>query len=94
MYDFNDLFFLNNNLGYIVGEGGAVKKTIDGGVSFTNVNTGTIKALYSVFFLDANTGWVCGDEGVVFKTINGGTNWTPQTLPTFTMSLTLFSQMH
>jgi photosystem II stability/assembly factor-like uncharacterized protein len=42
------------------------------------LNTGTIKVLYSVYFKDVNTGYAVGDSGIILKTSDGGTNWTQQ----------------
>lgn len=82
--DLSDIFFTNSNTGYITGfSSAAMKKTTNGGVSWTNVNLGsTVDVVTSVYFPSVNTGYVTGFylagkfyQNVIFKTTNGGTNW-------------------
>lgn len=70
--------------GYVVGGGGKVYKTLDGGVngvtSWTPQNSTTGKLLGAVSFLnDAITGVAAGGdvgEGRIIKTMDGGANWS------------------
>jgi len=59
-----------------VGEEGTIMKTIDGGITWTTLSSGTTNILYSVYFTDANTGFAVGEEGTIMKTIDGGITWT------------------
>jgi photosystem II stability/assembly factor-like uncharacterized protein len=70
----NDLYFVNDQLGWCAGEGGKVYKTINGGFNWNSLNTGIEKNLNSVFFANENTGWVAGD-GIIMKTTDGGETW-------------------
>jgi photosystem II stability/assembly factor-like uncharacterized protein len=83
--ELDDLFFVNQNTGYLVGLNGVIRKTVNGGTSFTNI-TGipTNTNLYSVHFINQNTGWIAGQASAMYKTTNGGTSWTQQTLPNYT----------
>ena len=73
----HDLYFLNENIGYAVGELGRIMKTVDGGHNWTMQNSG-IYILYDIFFLDEKTGYAVGNGSTILKTMDGGENWIPQ----------------
>ena len=84
----NDIVFTDNLTGYASGIGagignctgsGLLLKTIDGGSTWTRMNTVTTNALNKLFFKDAFTGWALGNSSTVLKTIDGGVNWIQQT---------------
>ena len=77
--DFNGVHFTNDQTGYAVGSGGAIYKTIDGGLSWNAQSSGTTEIFYGVFFVDATTGYAVGANGTIRKTLNGGANWNTQT---------------
>lgn len=66
--------FLNDNVGYVVGNQ-CILKTTDGGETWTNVIPAGTHNCYSLSFLDVDVGYVKTDYDVL-KTIDGGTNWT------------------
>ena len=74
------IFFLNDNSGWAVGEGGVIVKTHDGGKTW-KTNALTPKTyLYDVFFANEQFGWAVGrldeeNQGAVFETEDGGANW-------------------
>jgi photosystem II stability/assembly factor-like uncharacterized protein len=78
-----DLFFTDSQTGWIIGESALLRKTTDGGTSWTdqpNPLTGTTQRLESVHFVDKNNGWVAaGYSGKILNTTNGGANWAEQT---------------
>lgn len=83
-----DLFFINSEIGFLVGYNGALYKTLDSGKSWIKQNAGTTLHLYSVFFLNENIGFISGeamigcldndcDKGsIMLKTTDGGKTWT------------------
>lgn len=75
-----DVFFLNADTGWIVGNGGDIRKTVNGGTNWTNQTNTTVSGdhLNGVRFANANVGYIAalGNQGRVLKTTNGGTNWT------------------
>jgi len=93
-YDFEDLdinprdlFFINSEIGFVVGYNGVIYKTINSGKSWEKQNSGTTSHLFSVYFIDENVGFVsgqitgcidenCDKECVLLKTTNGGETWT------------------
>ena len=70
------VYFPNKNIGYAVGNSGAIIKTVNGGINWTTQNSGTYWNLYSVFFTSVLNGYAVGDSGTIIKTVNGGTSWT------------------
>jgi|WetSurMetagenome_2_1015567.scaffolds.fasta_scaffold01972_5 photosystem II stability/assembly factor-like uncharacterized protein len=77
-YTFNAVHFPSASVGYIVGSGGVIFKTSDGGSTWTQQTSPTTSALNDVFFTDNVTGWAVGAAGTVIYTTDG-TNWTLRT---------------
>ncbi|MEY8848233.1 YCF48-related protein [Psychroserpens sp. XS_ASV72] len=78
---FDDVFFLNENLGWAAnGYYAAVYKTTDGGLSWTEqLNESELPGGYyfrNIEFLDANIGFLGTLNGSFFKTVDGGSSWT------------------
>lgn len=74
-----DIFMLNGNIGWAVGENGIILHTKDGGKRWDKQESGTEETLRSVCFADENVGWAVGGElgvGVVIVTTDGGQSWT------------------
>ncbi len=68
-------YFITDDIGWIVGSNGFIKKTSNAGLDWIQQNSGTTATLKSVQFADENTGWICGDAGLILKTTDGGQNW-------------------
>ncbi len=76
-----DVHFFTQFKGWIVGDGGVIFFTNDGGASWTPRGTGTVRDMNAIQVLDnGKTGWVVGDDGEIYKTTNGGWSWTQQAL--------------
>jgi len=71
----NDINFLNDSLGFAVGDNGNLFKTSDAGDSWINVSTGTIHRLNSVDFMNSQVGVAAGDSGTLLRTNDGGSTW-------------------
>ena len=81
---FDDVFFLNENLGWAAnGYYASVYKTTDGGLSWTEqLNESMLNDSYyfrNIEFLDSNIGFLGTLNGVLFSTNDGGNNWTSVT---------------
>lgn len=84
----NEISFINNNTGFFIGKYNILKKTIDGGNSWSQLSGyggGYQECMYfyneSLGFIgreDYNLGWG------ISRTTNGGLNWDFQTLPSVT----------
>jgi len=80
----------------VVGYGGKILTTSDGGFTWIKAESGTNRALYRVHFVDATNGWVSGQEGVMLHTTDGGKTWTRQTTNTtvYLFSVSFVDQDH
>ena len=71
--------FVDANTGFVCGQSGVVRKTINGGVNWTSSNSGiSSEDLNGIDFSDANNGRVVGNNGVNYVTSDGGASWTSQ----------------
>ncbi len=68
----NEIQFLNQYLGYMVGWGGVIYNTCDGGTTWVTQASGVTSTLYTLTFTDISNGWAAGTDGVVLHTGNGG----------------------
>jgi photosystem II stability/assembly factor-like uncharacterized protein len=74
--NFYDVFGINGNTVVVVGMGGTIVKTIDGGAHWVQKPSGTFSSLMKVQFVTANTGFAVGENGTLLKSIDGGENWS------------------
>lgn len=77
---FDDVFFLNENLGWAAnGYYSGVYKTTDGGTNWTLQTTGgqlgSSHYFRNIEFLDENIGFLGTLNGKFYKTTDGGSNW-------------------
>lgn len=82
------VFFLNENLGWSVGELETVLKTTDGGSTWQILRSNGTQHFFEVFFHNENNGWLAGASGsygTVKYTTNGGTTWLNKFTPTSRM---------
>ncbi len=72
--------FSDDSKATIVGGGGGVFSTDDGGVSWvaSSFQTRPTGKLNSLFFWNRSTGWIVGAAGAVYQTVNGGRTWRAQ----------------
>jgi photosystem II stability/assembly factor-like uncharacterized protein len=89
LFDFNAVYFINTETGWMVGSFGNILYTIDGGEHWTKINPGanSYGSLEDVFFIDENKGWVVGGASYVgfsriLHTPDGGNSWVEQVAPT------------
>jgi photosystem II stability/assembly factor-like uncharacterized protein len=72
---YNGIAFPSASVGYIVGSGGSIMKTIDGGSTWVDQISPIADSFFDVFFRTVDVGWIVGDNGVIVYTIDGGANW-------------------
>ena len=72
----NDVYGISGNVVVIVGNGGTILKTIDGGANWIQKTSGTTSNLMKLQFVNANTGYAVGENGTLLKSIDGGENWS------------------
>ncbi len=68
-------------IGWVAGATATVRRTTDGGATWTNANpnTGVISGdVYNITAVDANNAWLTTSPSAtnIYRTTNGGTNWT------------------
>ena len=80
-HGFRDIFFVDYDTGWIVGDNGTILYTENGGDKWEKQDSGTFCRLYSVYFADETTGWVVGENGTILYSTNGGETWKPQKSP-------------
>lgn len=77
----NRIFDYDGNLKFAVGNGGAIFKTIDGGLSWSQLSSGTSADLHSVIFTSQSNGVIGASNNTILRTSDGGTNWSIATGP-------------
>lgn len=78
--DFYGVAFVNATTGWVVGMGGAIYKTTDGGGNWVRQTSGSLDHLLPVAFADAQNGWAVGTNGRILNTRDGGATWVHQSL--------------
>ena len=81
-----DVFFKDADHGWVVGKGGTILITSNGGELWESSIDSSLSGTYlcDVSFINANTGWVGGyyddntKNGVILKTTDGGFSWEKQ----------------
>ncbi len=81
--DFRGIAGVDANTAWVVGDGGIILKTTDGGAGWSPQNSGTVADLYDIDALDANTAWAVGGSGTILKTTDGGASWSNQSPGTY-----------
>ena len=95
-YHHDDLFFIDENIGWLVNISGQIWKTTDAGDTWTHVWNNPGAAFRCVTFADAMNGWVgnlgpgswvggLSDTNPLYETTDGGISWAPVTNITGTL---------
>ncbi len=61
-----------------VGERGLIRRSTDGGKTWTDTPSGVATTLCAVSFADARNGWAAGHGAVILRTTDGGLSWKLQ----------------
>ncbi len=69
---------LGKDKAIVVGYGGKILGTSDGGNSWEHLTSGVEDALYSVDMVDDKIGWIAGQDGLILNTVDGGKTWQRQ----------------
>lgn len=74
---YNEVFFFNNQHGWITSFNGTVLRTADGGASWQSSLLPNAKSSPNrdICFVSSSTGFISGDDGI-WKTTDGGASWT------------------
>ena len=79
-FGLEDIQFIDENHGTIVGRNGTIVKTTDGGEIWNAQSSGTTSVLFCVCYIDTNIGTIVGELGTILRTTNGGENWINQSI--------------
>jgi photosystem II stability/assembly factor-like uncharacterized protein len=71
---FNDVYFLDDNTGIIVGDS-LIMRTTDGGETWTQLYSGIWTRFKGICFASSTTGYVMGSYGHLLKTTDTGQTW-------------------
>jgi gliding motility-associated-like protein len=75
-----DIDFVNEEVGFAVGDGGIILGTTNGGIEWQPQLSGVTENLTGVQFASENNGWAVGYGGLILKTTNGGATWSSQSM--------------
>jgi photosystem II stability/assembly factor-like uncharacterized protein len=75
---FYDVQALSPDRAVVVGYGGKIVETTDGGRTWTARQSPSDLALYSLHFVDEQVGWISGQDGLILHTTDGGKTWEKQ----------------
>ena len=70
--------FRDDNEGYIVGGGGTILRTEDGGRNWEKVKTNFPDTFLRVDFADDKNGWIVGKNGTILRSSDKGRTWLKQ----------------
>jgi photosystem II stability/assembly factor-like uncharacterized protein len=70
--------FVGPDSGWVVGEGGRIRFSSDGGTNWSTQTSGTGQTLFDVKFTDPLNGWIVGAGGRILRTLLGGNPWASQ----------------
>ncbi|MBP6976782.1 MAG: hypothetical protein KBB71_00520 [Lentimicrobiaceae bacterium] len=79
--DLNDVYFINEYEGWIVGSSGTILHTVDGGFLWEVQPTTTNYFLQSIWFQNDSSGWIVGNAGIMLSTTKKGKSWTKHDPP-------------
>lgn len=68
--------FPTSEIGYVAGDAGTVRVTLDGGTSWVDVSIAGGPDLRGIHFFDIITGVAVGAGGRIYRTTDGGVFWT------------------
>ncbi|MGQ9535021.1 MAG: YCF48-related protein [bacterium] len=84
----DDVFFLDANNGWLAGANSDIRRTTNGGTTWTTQSAPVSGSLKSIHFINASEGWIVGGDydsitgqginGLILHTTNGGSSWTAQ----------------
>ena len=72
--DVKSFHFVNENVGYFVGDSALMYKTINGGDTWQQL-TIPYEFYTLVKFYSENLGYISDEEGLLYRTVNGGISW-------------------
>lgn len=75
----SQLYFLNNNTGFLVNSSALIYKTTDGGINWEEIDSDANYPLLGINFINENTGFIVGEHDTYLYTNDGGNTWIKPT---------------
>jgi photosystem II stability/assembly factor-like uncharacterized protein len=75
------LSFVDADTGWLSGEWGTILKTVDGGATWKQQQSGTEVTLFGIGFSDSMNGVAVGIDSTIVRTEDGGVSWQPVPSP-------------
>ena len=75
---FYDVQALTADRAFVVGYGGKILETTDGGNTWEVRPSGVDYSLFGIRMTDEKQGWIVGQEGLILHTADGGKTWQKQ----------------
>jgi eukaryotic-like serine/threonine-protein kinase len=93
-YSLNDIAFIDDSFGFVVGNSGLILATRDGGKKWNKSEGVTNKTLFDIKMLNKFIGFIVGFDGTILKTNDGGEHWNNQNSNTqkYIKSIDFFDQ--
>jgi len=73
--NYSDVYFKNENEGWIAGSSGILLHTENGGKAWNPVDLQTTSYLTKIFFVNEYKGFILGSESLLYNTVDGGKTW-------------------
>jgi photosystem II stability/assembly factor-like uncharacterized protein len=73
--DFNDIYFFDRQIGFVVGTDGSIFKTVDLGETWVKKSSNNKSELNEIFCVSETKCWIVGKKGTALRTENGGNTW-------------------
>ncbi|WP_157893291.1 T9SS type A sorting domain-containing protein, partial [Salegentibacter sediminis] len=89
--DINSFHFIDENIGYIIGDNALIQKTDDGGATWKELSI-PYEYYELVKFYTEDIGFIVDEEGKIYKTEDGGENWKFLTIHYGTRSIELTNE--
>lgn len=70
--DLKDVYFIDNNNGWAVGDLGTIIHTENGGLTWERQSSGATEILWDMHCVDKDNCWAVGSRGTILHTTNGG----------------------
>ena len=80
--DLGKILFVDDQLGFVLGDDGDIGRTTDGGSTWNFTSSGAPDNLDGLFFLDPDFGIAVGRDGGAVRTTDGGDTWSTITTGT------------
>jgi len=78
----NTVSFAGSSVAIAAGNDGDFYRSVDGGLTWQQVDIGVTERLNDSDFFDADLGMIVGESGTVMRTMDGGQNWSPMEIGT------------